>query len=212
MFAIVIITGIPLYLLQRGIVKIIVRISTHSTSQTVMSIYNVIGSILLILQVGATVYVTKFAYDQLIHKDKQLSFIDSKPLEIKCEEPLPPFTLGNDSRPSREQVSTLCSCIWGDLNDWEKGISQALVDGKSSSIKKLEQTAFPASFRRAVKKCGGFTKFKRITSSIDFNGFKAAAQIQTGVSHKEFAEERVNFENNAWARVNRPGFVGDSIS
>ncbi len=81
--------------------------------------------------------------------------VTGEPLEIKCKEPLPSFTLGRESRPSEEQITALCSCMWNDLNDWEKRASQAAEENKFSEVPILERTAFPASFRRAVKNCGG---------------------------------------------------------
>ena len=46
-------------------------------------------------------------------------------------EKLPIFTLGENSRPTQKEVSTLCSCIWNEFPEggWEQRTSIKIRDG-----------------------------------------------------------------------------------
>ena len=74
---------------------------------------------------------------------------------VKCEEPLPEFTLGADSNPNDTQVATLCSCIWENLGDWEKETAQAYAEGREPDVSALKKRAFPYRFGRALQRCDG---------------------------------------------------------
>jgi hypothetical protein len=79
----------------------------------------------------------------------------SPPYEAHCKEPLPVFTLGERSNPTKDQEAALCACIWRTLGDWERRTAEQMTEGKESEISWLDKTAFPARFGKAVEKCGG---------------------------------------------------------
>lgn len=79
----------------------------------------------------------------------------SSKYEAHCKEPLPVFTLGEKSNPTRAQESMLCSCIWKNLKGWEREVSQKLSEGKQSEISEMHMRAFPPRFGRAIEKCDG---------------------------------------------------------
>jgi len=76
---------------------------------------------------------------------------------VKCSEPLPEFTLGPQSQPTKAQEAELCSCIWAKFGNWERRTAQLLVEGKQSEISDLHMRAFPARFGAAVEECGGMS-------------------------------------------------------
>ena len=75
--------------------------------------------------------------------------------EAHCKEPLPVFTLGVHSNPTKEQETALCACIWQNLGRWEREVSEKIARGKESEISWLHRQAFPSRFGSAVEKCGG---------------------------------------------------------
>ena len=75
--------------------------------------------------------------------------------EAHCKEPLPVFSLGEHSNPTKAQEEKLCSCIWNNLSGWERDVSEKLAQGKGSEVSALHMQAFPPRFGAAVKKCGG---------------------------------------------------------
>jgi len=79
----------------------------------------------------------------------------AKPYEVRCKEPLPVFTLGEKSNPTKAQEATLCRCIWENLGSWERKTSEKIAAGKESEVSQLHLRAFPARFGSAVEKCGG---------------------------------------------------------
>lgn len=81
--------------------------------------------------------------------------IGGKPFEVRCKEPLPVFTLGEKSKPTQEQVTALCACIWGNLGNWERSTSEKIVAGKKTEVSEMYMRAFPSRFGSALEKCGG---------------------------------------------------------
>jgi hypothetical protein len=77
------------------------------------------------------------------------------PYEVHCSEPLPVFTLGEKSNPTKEQQAALCACIWQNLGSWERRTSENIGQGKVSEISELHLRAFPSRFGDALEKCGG---------------------------------------------------------
>ena len=75
--------------------------------------------------------------------------------ESDCQEPLPVFTLGEDSNPTEEQEAAFCACIWRNLGGWEREVSEKIARGKDSEISWLHRRAFPSRFGSAIEKCGG---------------------------------------------------------
>jgi hypothetical protein len=75
--------------------------------------------------------------------------------EAHCKEPMPVFTLGEHSNPTKDQEATLCSCIWSNLGTWERRASEKMAQGKDAEVSWLDRTAFPSRFGQAIKKCGG---------------------------------------------------------
>jgi hypothetical protein len=78
-----------------------------------------------------------------------------EPYVVRCKEPLPEFTLGEKSNPTKEQVATLCACIWDNLGSWERRASEQIAAGKGSEVSWLHRRALPSRFGGAVEKCGG---------------------------------------------------------
>jgi len=78
-----------------------------------------------------------------------------QPFVVKCNEPLPEFSLGPQSQPSQEQVASLCSCVWETLGSWEKKTAEAISQGKVDDVSALHMRAFPARFGSTLKNCGG---------------------------------------------------------
>ena len=75
--------------------------------------------------------------------------------EAHCKEPLPVFTLGENSNLTKDQEIALCACIWNNLGKWERETSEKIAKGKESEISWLNKRAFPARFGAAMEKCGG---------------------------------------------------------
>ncbi len=78
-----------------------------------------------------------------------------KAFEVHCVEPLPVFTLGENSKPTKEQQAALCACIWQNLGSWERRTSEKIAQGKELEISELHLYAFPSRFGGALEKCGG---------------------------------------------------------
>jgi len=84
-----------------------------------------------------------------------VSPVQAKPYEVRCQEPVPTFTLGEKSNPTKAQVTTLCACIWQSLGTWEREASAKIARGRESEVSQMHLRAFPARFGGALEKCGG---------------------------------------------------------
>ncbi|MDP2630747.1 MAG: hypothetical protein Q8P56_05045 [Candidatus Uhrbacteria bacterium] len=80
---------------------------------------------------------------------------NAKPYEVRCNEPLPTFTLGEKSNPTKAQEAALCACIWQNLGGWERDVSTKIAKGRESEISQMHLRAFPPRFGSALEKCGG---------------------------------------------------------
>ena len=78
-----------------------------------------------------------------------------KPYEVHCVEPIPVFTLGEKSNPTKAEEAALCACIWQNLGSWERKTSEKFAQGKESEVSAMHKRAFPSRFGSAVEKCGG---------------------------------------------------------
>jgi hypothetical protein len=54
------------------------------------------------------------------------------PKVFKCGQPLPEFTLGPNSSPSKREVEQLCKCVWSKFpeNRWERRTSAKIRAGE----------------------------------------------------------------------------------
>jgi hypothetical protein len=75
--------------------------------------------------------------------------------EVHCKEPLPVFTLGEHSNPTKDQEAALCACVWNNLGTWERRTSEQMVQGKESEISWVDAQGFPSRLGKAIEKCGG---------------------------------------------------------
>ncbi len=78
------------------------------------------------------------------------------PFVVKCSEPIPEFSLGRNSHPTKTQVQQLCGCIWNRMNKWERETSRAIVEGREREVSYIHMRAFPSRFGQRVKECGGY--------------------------------------------------------
>jgi hypothetical protein len=83
------------------------------------------------------------------------SYFDKKDGEVVCAEPLPKFTLGEKSNPSKAQVQELCKCIWSSLPDggWER---DAATKARNNQKPNSRLGEFIPKFGESLKKCGGY--------------------------------------------------------
>lgn len=83
-------------------------------------------------------------------------FAGSTPFyEAHCKELLPVFTLGENSKPTKDQESVLCACIWNDLDEADRVTSEKIHQGKEAQISAPEKQVFITHFGEVVDKCGG---------------------------------------------------------
>jgi hypothetical protein len=75
--------------------------------------------------------------------------------EPSCKEPLPEFTLGQESQPTKDQESALCACIWSNFSQSERVTSENIRQNKLSQISTPERNAFISQFGDVLEKCGG---------------------------------------------------------
>jgi hypothetical protein len=109
------------------------------------------GSLVSIADIAATFFVTRAVYLWLF----SVPIPSVAGQSFTCQEPLPEFTLGADSRPTEAEVVKLCACIWDNFGEWEKAAARAYSEGRSADVSSIHAQAFPSRFGRALKDCGG---------------------------------------------------------
>jgi hypothetical protein len=124
---------------------------------------NIQTTILVIFGLSLCVFAWFFASYCVSYAYPAPSLVDSskpkikanEPYAVHCSKPLPVFTLGNDSNPTKKQEDALCECIWKNLGQWEREVAEKISQGRGSEVSKLQMSSFPYRFGSAIKKCGG---------------------------------------------------------
>lgn len=83
------------------------------------------------------------------------SYFDDVEKNVVCEETLPLFTLSETSQPTRNEVITLCTCIWQFFPNggWEQRVAEQIRNGQDAGWR---ARGFPSSFGKAYAECGGY--------------------------------------------------------
>jgi hypothetical protein len=78
----------------------------------------------------------------------------AEPRAFTCKEPLPVFTLRENSNPSEAQVAKLCACIWSKFPEggWEREVSAKIRKGEDAGWR---TRGFPPRFGATIDACGG---------------------------------------------------------
>ena len=83
------------------------------------------------------------------------SYFNKTEEAVVCKEPLPIFTLGENSNPNNKQVSKLCSCVWNEFpkGGWEQKTSEKIRNGNDPGWR---GKGLIQRFSKALDKCGGY--------------------------------------------------------
>jgi len=111
-----------------------------------------LSPIISLVDIGATVALTWFAFIWLF---PPAAVSAQFPFTVNCPNDLPEFTLGYDSNPTKDQVNSLCSCIWNDLTEDNKKTSILFSSGNLDKVEANKFKEFTANFNNSVTKCGG---------------------------------------------------------
>jgi hypothetical protein len=83
--------------------------------------------------------------------------IEAAPLRLtfKCDEPPIEFTLGENSNPSKPELSKLCNCVNQKISDKSKQINIAMRSKKD--VSSVEIKLFYNEFGKAMASCGAMS-------------------------------------------------------
>ena len=107
-----------------------------------------------IVAIALTIFLTRTTYLWLFEKP-DAPVASSNPFVVVCPEPIPQFTLGPQSHPSKSQVNDLCACLSTKLVGWEKETAQAIAQRREADVSALNMAAFPTRFGVRIRDCGG---------------------------------------------------------
>jgi hypothetical protein len=79
---------------------------------------------------------------------------DPVPFEVECKEPLPEFTLGEKSHPTKDQEAALCTCIWNGLDQPDRVLSEKILRN-DLNVNPSEVQNYSGRFGDVLEKCGG---------------------------------------------------------
>jgi hypothetical protein len=113
-----------------------------TTMLNLISITKSLNTILIVL-IGAMLLLSSGAMAQAKYRSFQ------------CKQPLPEFTLAEDSDPTPAQLETLCSCMWSSFpeNGWERKTAEKLSRGENVGS---GTQGFISRFGAALRNCGGY--------------------------------------------------------
>ena len=143
MFAASIIIGGAFSLLAALLTKVIFRKS--NASPTLFALAGIIAAIIAFLCAAPVAGLLASAPEVTASELKS----------FQCSEPLPAFTLAENSSPTSGQLNEVCACIWSKLPEggWERRVSEQIRAGQDPGWR---GPAFPSRFDAALKVCGGY--------------------------------------------------------
>lgn len=137
MFAVSIIVAAPFLLLKKKVPKASILFS--------------------LLEFLVTVFVTVMVFSYFFTNPMDFATAaapsDDNPYTLKCEEPIPEFTLSGRTVPNKTQVDTICACIWKEMPLWAKEISVSASEGRESEVSEMQLRAFISRFGQKVREC-----------------------------------------------------------
>lgn len=72
---------------------------------------------------------------------------------VRCNEPVPKFTLVMDMISSKVQVDVICSCIWNELSTLDKNLSASLARNESHDASEAQLMLFMSRLGIATQSC-----------------------------------------------------------
>lgn len=74
---------------------------------------------------------------------------------VSCPDQLPEFTTGSRQRIPKEKDAALCSCVWGELEDWERQTAISILHKDTSKVPERYLESFASGFDGAIRACLG---------------------------------------------------------
>lgn len=111
-----------------------------------------------IIELLVTVFLTVmlFSYfftDPLNYTTTASSHDSDAPHNVRCNEPIPEFTLGMNVILTKVQAEVICSCIWNELSPSGKNFSASLARDELHDASETQLRLFNHSFSAATKAC-----------------------------------------------------------
>ena len=115
--------------------------------------FPILGIAISLADVVITVALTHLVYVWLFIGPAMAAAPDA--FVVKCTEPIPEFTLGQNSHPNQSQSQELCACVYKELHGWEKSTAELIAKHHEGDASALNIAAFPSRFGTRIKQCGG---------------------------------------------------------
>lgn len=117
-------------------------------------IYSIISMIEFLATIFLTVIFFSYFFTNPLDFTTSASPTDNdEPYIVRCDEPIPTFTLGMDIIPSKVQADAVCSCIWKELLPSDKNLSASLARNERHDASETELRLFIDRFGVATASC-----------------------------------------------------------
>jgi hypothetical protein len=117
-----------------------------------------VSSLVSLIEISATILLTIIFFSYFFSNSVDFTATISEhnkdnPYIVRCEQPLPAFTLGPAVIPSKIQSDKACSCIWNELTPSAKNLSAFLVRNESHGATDKQLRLFLYSLGVATEVC-----------------------------------------------------------
>lgn len=72
---------------------------------------------------------------------------------LTCSQPMPSLDLGTRAKPTKEQATALCACIWGKLAQTDRNFAEALKKETADVADTIKMDSFSNNFGSALEGC-----------------------------------------------------------
>ena len=119
-----------------------------------LKIYPVLSMMEFLITITLTVmsFLYFFAYPLEFAMTASQTDTDSAYI-LRCNEPIPEFTMGMDIIPSKVQATAACSCIWKKLSPSDRNLSASLARNERSDASVEQLSLFTGRFNLIMEHC-----------------------------------------------------------
>ncbi|MDO7597385.1 MAG: hypothetical protein MUR51_06850 [Pseudomonadota bacterium] len=116
--------------------------------------YSIVSMIELLLTIFLTVMFFSYFFTNPLNFTITASPSDNgSPYIVRCDEPIPKFTLDMNIMPSKAQADAICSCIWKELSPLDMNLSASLARDERHEASEAQLRQFISRLDVATESC-----------------------------------------------------------
>jgi hypothetical protein len=119
-----------------------------------LNVYSIVSMIEFLVTIFLTVMLFSYFFTNPLDFTTTASPSDNdSPYIVRCDEPIPKFTLDMNIMPIKAQADAICSCIWKELSPLDKNLSASLARNERHNASEGQLRLFISRLDEATETC-----------------------------------------------------------